>query len=205
MTKIEFLKELARAWFGSSQQHSIHAQLLKSRGMNKLADKIMAESDEEWEEAKKVNERLVELGMIWHINMISAISNQGKIHFMFSDQSFNSERLIEFLESLIKDVGRKIYLILDNLRAHHSYATSECVEQHKDQIRDNSLVFRLRLSCDPLRFCPRHAKYKNQILTKRFFEQEPHAKRHTYVFHLLTPFKTACRSTQPNVINLRGL
>ena len=37
-----------------------------------------------------------------HINMISAISNQGKIHFMFSDQSFNSERLIEFLERLIK-------------------------------------------------------------------------------------------------------
>ena len=64
MTKIEFLKELARAWFGSSQQHSIHAQLLKSRGMNKLADKIMAESDEEWEEAKKVNERLVELGVM---------------------------------------------------------------------------------------------------------------------------------------------
>ena len=30
--------------------------------MNKLADKIMAESDEEWEEAKKVNARLIELG-----------------------------------------------------------------------------------------------------------------------------------------------
>ena len=70
-----------------------------------------------------------------HINMISAISNQGKIHFMLSDQSFNSERLIEFLERLIKDVGRKIYLILDNLRAHHSNATSEWVEQHKDQIQ----------------------------------------------------------------------
>lgn len=62
MTKIEFLKKLARAWFGSSQQHSIHAQILKARGLNKLADKIMAESDEEWEEAKKVNARLMELG-----------------------------------------------------------------------------------------------------------------------------------------------
>ena len=46
------MKELARAWLGSSQQHSIHAQLLKSRGMNKLADKIMAESDEEFPNAK---------------------------------------------------------------------------------------------------------------------------------------------------------
>lgn len=62
MTKIELLKEYAKGWFGNSQQHSIHAQLLKQRGFNKLGDKIMAESDEEWEEAKKVNARLIELG-----------------------------------------------------------------------------------------------------------------------------------------------
>lgn len=62
MTKIEFLKYLAKGWFGNSQQHSIQAQLLKARGLNKLADKIMAESDEEWTEAKKVNARLIELG-----------------------------------------------------------------------------------------------------------------------------------------------
>ena len=62
MTKIEFLKFLAKGWFGNSQQHSIHAQLLKARGLNKLAALIMAESDEEWEEAKKVNARLIELG-----------------------------------------------------------------------------------------------------------------------------------------------
>ena len=62
MTKIELLKDMAKGWFGNSQQHSIHAQLLKHRGFGKLGDKIMAESDEEWEEAKKVNARLIELG-----------------------------------------------------------------------------------------------------------------------------------------------
>ena len=62
MTKIEFLKYLAKGWFGNSQQHSIHAQMLKQRGFGKLGDKIMTESDEEWEEAKKVNARLIELG-----------------------------------------------------------------------------------------------------------------------------------------------
>ena len=62
MDKIELLKSYAKAWFGNSQQHSIHAQLLAARGLQKLADKIMAESDEEWEEAKKVNARLIELG-----------------------------------------------------------------------------------------------------------------------------------------------
>ncbi len=63
MTKIEILQMLAKGWFGNSQQHAIQAQLLKYRGFNKLAEKIMAESDEEWEEAKKVNYRLIELGV----------------------------------------------------------------------------------------------------------------------------------------------
>ena len=63
MDKIELLKASAKGWFGNSQQHSIHAQLLKVRGLTKLADKIMAESEEEWNEAKKVNARLIELGV----------------------------------------------------------------------------------------------------------------------------------------------
>ena len=62
MTKVELLKTFAKGWFGNSQQHSIHAQILKERGFNKLGDMIMAESNEEWEEAKKVNARLIELG-----------------------------------------------------------------------------------------------------------------------------------------------
>ena len=61
--KFNFLKELAKGWFGNSQQHSIHAQILKSRGYTKLANKILAESNEEWEEAKQVNNRLIELGI----------------------------------------------------------------------------------------------------------------------------------------------
>lgn len=55
-----------------------------------------------------------------HINMISAISNHGKFHFMFSADSINAEKLIVFMERLVKDVGRKAYLILDNLHVHHS-------------------------------------------------------------------------------------
>ncbi len=62
MTKIELLKDFAKGWFGNSQQHAIHAQLLKQRGFGKLGDRIMAESDEEWEEAKTGNARLIALG-----------------------------------------------------------------------------------------------------------------------------------------------
>lgn len=63
MNKVEFLQMLAKGWFGNSQQHAIQAQLLKQRGFGKLADKIMAESEEEWTEAKEVNARLIELGV----------------------------------------------------------------------------------------------------------------------------------------------
>ena len=70
-----------------------------------------------------------------HINMISAISNQGKLHFMFSEESINQQKLIEFLERLIKDIHRKIYIILDNLKVHHGTLVAEWVEVHKEQIR----------------------------------------------------------------------
>ena len=69
-----------------------------------------------------------------HINMISAISNRGKVHFMFSKDSINAEKLVDFMERLIKDAGHKIYLILDNLRAHHSKLATEWVAEHNEQI-----------------------------------------------------------------------
>ena len=70
-----------------------------------------------------------------HINMISAISDQGKLHFMFSQESINQQKLIEFLERLLKDIHRKVYIILDNLRVHHGKTVAEWAEAHEDQIR----------------------------------------------------------------------
>ena len=71
-----------------------------------------------------------------HINMISAISNQGKLHFLLYSDAINSERLISFMEAIIKtSSGKKVYLILDNLKVHHSKAVSEWVEKHCEQIR----------------------------------------------------------------------
>ena len=36
------------------------------------------------------------------------------------DGALNSDILIDFLRRLVKDADRKTYLILDNLRVHHS-------------------------------------------------------------------------------------
>jgi hypothetical protein len=46
----------------------------------------------------------------------------------------NSDTLIVFLKRLIKSAGRKIYLILDNLRVHHSKPVKQWVEEHNNQI-----------------------------------------------------------------------
>lgn len=53
-------------------------------------------------------------------NMISAVTNQGKVRFRVFDGTMNADILIEFCKRLIKSAKRKVYLILDNLRVHHA-------------------------------------------------------------------------------------
>ena len=70
----------------------------------------------------------------FRVSMISAVTNQGKLRFMFYRGSMNAKRLIEFMRRLIKESNRKIFLILDNLKTHHSKKVSEWLEKHKDEI-----------------------------------------------------------------------
>lgn len=61
----------------------------------------------------------------FRINMISAVNNQGKVHFMIYQETMKADLLKKFLEKLHKDIGRKIIVILDNLRVHHAIAIKE--------------------------------------------------------------------------------
>ena len=70
-----------------------------------------------------------------HINMLSAISSHGKVYFTFSKESINQDKLIDFFERLIKDVDHPIFMILDNLRAHHSKKVTAWADEHRSQIR----------------------------------------------------------------------
>ena len=67
------------------------------------------------------------------IEMLSAISKRGKLHFILYKDSMNSEKLIDFMTRLVAD-KKKVFLILDNLRVHHSKAVTAWLEDHKDQI-----------------------------------------------------------------------
>ena len=68
------------------------------------------------------------------VNMISTVTNKGKVEFMIYSGSMNADRLIEFMKQLIKGKKRKTFLILDNLRVHHSKAVNEWVEKHVESI-----------------------------------------------------------------------
>ena len=69
-----------------------------------------------------------------HLSTISAINNEGRIRFMIYREAMTFQKLITFMTRLIRDAGRKVYLILDNLKAHHSKKVTEWLTAHKDQI-----------------------------------------------------------------------
>lgn len=67
-------------------------------------------------------------------NMISAVTNQGKVRFRIFEGNMNADILIDFMMRLLKDAKRKVFLILDNLRVHHAKPVREWLEQHKTMI-----------------------------------------------------------------------
>jgi transposase len=68
------------------------------------------------------------------LSMIATVTNQGKARWMIIDDAINTDRLIEFLGALIKDAKRKVFLILDNLRVHHSKLVKAWVAARADEI-----------------------------------------------------------------------
>lgn len=68
------------------------------------------------------------------INMISAITNQGKVRFRIFEGSMNADVLIDFFMRLLRDAKRKVFVILDNLRVHHCKPVKEWLEDHKQMI-----------------------------------------------------------------------
>ena len=68
------------------------------------------------------------------LNMISTVTNQGKVRFMLYRETLNGQMLLKFLKRLVKDAGRKIFLILDNLKVHHAARVTDWLAKHGEQI-----------------------------------------------------------------------
>jgi transposase len=67
-------------------------------------------------------------------NMISAITNRGKVRFMIYPGKMNQQMFIRFLERVIATIPGKILLIVDNLKVHHGKKVAEWVAEHSGRI-----------------------------------------------------------------------
>ena len=68
------------------------------------------------------------------MNMLSAITNQGKVRFRLFEGTMNADILIDFMMRLVNGSKKKIFLILDNLKVHHAKPVKEWLEKHKAMI-----------------------------------------------------------------------
>lgn len=73
-------------------------------------------------------------GARFSTSMISAIANQGQLRFMVYKGALKINTFLTFLKRLIKDVKRKIFLIVDNLRVHHAKKVQEWVKENYNKI-----------------------------------------------------------------------
>jgi len=74
------------------------------------------------------------------VNMISAVTNQGKLKFMCYESSFTYQVYHKFLQRLINDAkGRKVYVIVDNLRVHHAKKIKRWLRRYSDLIEVHHL------------------------------------------------------------------
>ena len=77
---------------------------------------------------------VLKTGKQFGITMISAITNRGKLFFMFHKGGVNSEVFLKFLVKLIKNQKNKIFLIVDNFPSHKTKKIKAWQEQNKNRI-----------------------------------------------------------------------
>jgi transposase len=80
------------------------------------------------------------------VNMISSITNQGKVRFMLYRETMTAPVLIRFLSRLIADVGRKVFLILDNHRVHTAGWCGNGLTSIRSRLRCSFFCLRTRRS-----------------------------------------------------------
>ena len=74
-------------------------------------------------------------GQRFGCNMISAITNRGRLRFMVFKYRFTAEVFLKFLRRLIRQAGRKTFLILDSHPVHRSGRVTRFVAENSKRIR----------------------------------------------------------------------
>src|SRR3954453_17789799 len=67
-------------------------------------------------------------------SMISSLTNQGKLRFMIYEGAIKAPIFLNFLQRLIREAARKLFVIVDNLPVHRAHRVTAWVQNHADQI-----------------------------------------------------------------------
>lgn len=68
-------------------------------------------------------------------NMISAVTNRGHLNFMVFETTFTNDVFIEFLQRLVRQSSKKVFLIVDGHPVHRSTAVKKWLKKHEEAIR----------------------------------------------------------------------
>jgi hypothetical protein len=73
-------------------------------------------------------------GNRFSVNMISTITNQGKVRWMIYTGKMNAALFIVFLTRLLAGASKKVFLIVDHLSVHEAAVVDEWLADKKDRI-----------------------------------------------------------------------
>ena len=73
-------------------------------------------------------------GKRFRCNMISTVTNRGKLAFMVFKERFTTPVAIGFLRRLLRHSGRRVFLIWDGHPVHRSAKVRKWVEKHRERI-----------------------------------------------------------------------
>lgn len=119
------------------------------------------------------------------VNMISALSNSGQLHFQIFEGKFTAQVFIDYLTRLIGEFpGRKIILICDNHSTHHAKLVKQWAATHADRIE--------------LCFLP---AYSPQLNPDEYLNQD--VKRHMRALHERPTSKQGLKHTLTSFLGLR--
>ena len=69
------------------------------------------------------------------VNMISSITNDGKLRYHFYRGKFNQNIFVSFLRRLINGTDKKVFAIVDNSSTHHGLLVQDWLEKNAQFIR----------------------------------------------------------------------
>lgn len=74
-------------------------------------------------------------GKRFRCNLISAITNRGKLAFMVFEHRFTAAVFVTFLRRLRRHAGRRVFLIVDGHPVHVSTAVDRWLQRHRRRLR----------------------------------------------------------------------